>query len=392
MSEKKKHKKSAAKKQTKAKTWKSGKAARPKPIEKSDVFVPQLNTKVSPDQWTRLVELANEFQELKPWEWMYDADFFGVKTPAHPEICYGSILGAAGMLFGLTAYIGQEGLFAFLDTADGYIHPLDFRYMQKCLMGTYETKKDLADVDLDIFKHAGLPLKGAKLQPIFRSYEPGILEWYLDEPWQAQLMIDMFEAALYIAPIAKVEPARLAPEDEKFVLLLTAEDTDQGRVWRESFFTLDEPHMDKCAPLPCDEIRLQRLKSATEKSETSWEADLFFSPTPIFESEEQRPFYPRMAMLIDTEDGMLLHFGMDEDNKGPAFFQEVFLQTLEKAKIRPKTVYVSRVETEAAIKNAAEMLGVTVELVEELHLIVQLREELQDSLLDMDTDEFDELD
>lgn len=394
MPEKKKSGKSAPKKsgasQAKGKTASKSKAQH-KAQAKPDVFIPQLNSKVRPEQWTRLFELAAKCQELKPWEWLYDTDFFAIKTPSHPELCYGSLMGKAGKLFGLTGYIGQVGLLAFLDTADGYIHELDFRYAQKCVMCTFDPKKELTDIDLEIFKQAGLQPKG-KLLPVYRSYEPGLLEWYLAEPWQADLLADIFEAALYIAPIAKTEPTRLLPEDENLILLLTSEDTPQGRVWRESFFTPDVPEMDVCAPLPVDELRVQRIKAATEKSEeASWEADLFYAPSPVAENEEQRPYFPRMSMIIDVENGMPLHFSMDEEATGTSYFQEAFLQTLEKTKIRPKTLFVCRAETEAAVKLAADALGVAIELVEELPIITHMREELEESVLDMDPDDLDAL-
>jgi hypothetical protein len=390
MPEKKKSGKPAPKKSNKPQA-KNKPKAQSKAQAKPDIFLPKLNTKVSPEQWARLFDLAAKYQELKPWEWLYDTDFFAIKTPNHAELCYGSVMGKAGKLFGLTCYIGQVGLLAFLDTADGYIHELDFRYAQKCMMCTYDPKNELTDIDLELLQHARVKPKG-KLLPVYRSYEPGLLEWYLAEPWQADLLADILEAVLYIAPIAKAEPARMLPEDENLVLLLTSKDTPDGRVWTESFFTPDVPEMDVCAPLPVDELRVRRIKAATENSEDTWEADLFYAPSPVAENEEQRPYFPRMSMIIDIENGMPLHFSMDEQATGPSYFQEAFLQTLEKTKIRPKTLYICRAETESAVKLAADSLGIAVELVEELPIITHLREELEESVLDMDTDALDELD
>ena len=387
MPQKKKSKKPAAKKSAK-----SGRSTKPAKPEKSETLEAlPIYSEVTPAQWKRLVALASEYRDLKPWEWIYDADFFGVKSPAHDDICYGSIMGSAGLLYGLAAYIGPTGLNGFLDTADGVIHPLDFLYMQKCLISRLEAKDQLMELDTDIFVLAGVSIKGNKKWPTFRSYEPGLMEWYLTHSWQAELLADVFEAALYIAPIAKVAPERLAPEDENLVLLLTLEKTPDGYAWKESFFTPERPEEPELTPLACNQIRLQKIKNETTVKPGAWEGDLFHLPSPMVDREDQRPYYPRMAIWADAENGMALHFGVDEDSAGLAFFQETFLQSMEKSKQRPELIYLCRFETEAAIKNVTELLGIKVELVEELPVIFQIREEMEDAGMDMDEDDFDEL-
>ncbi|MDV7396592.1 hypothetical protein RZS08_34670, partial [Arthrospira platensis SPKY1] len=79
--------------------------------------------------WENLFQAAIDFRDLAPWEWMYDADIFGVEDPETGEIGWCSVMGAAGEVFSLTVYPGEEGFYSFDRLASIDEETLDTDYM-----------------------------------------------------------------------------------------------------------------------------------------------------------------------------------------------------------------------------------------------------------------------
>lgn len=130
----------------------------------------------SPDEWKELLESAIAFQKVGCWEWMYDSDIFGVRNSETGETGYCCVMGNLGELFALGVYLGREGLEGYLRMQSGIIgegDPEILRY-QKCIMVSFEDRKDLNARDLKIIKESGIKFRGSKVWPQFRSYRPNI--------------------------------------------------------------------------------------------------------------------------------------------------------------------------------------------------------------------------
>ncbi|MFQ5950296.1 MAG: hypothetical protein ACE5J1_06390, partial [Nitrospiria bacterium] len=142
---------------------------------------------VSNQEWSALYEAAIAFKKLRCWEWMVDSDLFGVQNPENGEIGYCCVMGALGEVLALNVYPGTEGLRSYW-----YMHeqsrlaeegvPVADPFLlnsQKCLMTSFEDRKDLHKTDLNSIKKLGLKFHGRKAWPLFRSYRPGFVPWYL---------------------------------------------------------------------------------------------------------------------------------------------------------------------------------------------------------------------
>ncbi|MEL6718275.1 MAG: hypothetical protein AAFP82_06140 [Bacteroidota bacterium] len=66
------------------------------------------------EKWLNLYETAKRYQQLAPWEWMGDAQVFGVEHPETKELVFCVVFGRGGEVFGLNAYKGITGLESYL--------------------------------------------------------------------------------------------------------------------------------------------------------------------------------------------------------------------------------------------------------------------------------------
>jgi hypothetical protein len=95
------------------------------------------------EEWRRLYETALAYRERAPWQWLSDADLFGVRDPASGEIGWCSVFGAAGELFGLFVYAGSEGLATYLRMAGEDLDSDELPYIQQGWLATFEDRPAL---------------------------------------------------------------------------------------------------------------------------------------------------------------------------------------------------------------------------------------------------------
>ncbi len=166
-------------------------------------------------EWKRLYEVAVKVKELAPWEWMYEDQIFGVQNPEAEEIGFVSIMGIAGEHFGLSVYLGAEGLFGFnelhykgLEDEGDMFEPDD--YLAKAmklfsipqLQVSFENRATLEKDDHAIIKKLGFKFRGSHNYPLFRSIVPGFLPYFITSE-EAVFLSCLLEQILEVAPRVK---------------------------------------------------------------------------------------------------------------------------------------------------------------------------------------------
>jgi hypothetical protein len=66
-------------------------------------------------EWRGLYESAVRVKEISPWEWMTEADIFGVQSPETGDLGFVSVMGMLGEHYAVSLYRGSEGIHGFLD-------------------------------------------------------------------------------------------------------------------------------------------------------------------------------------------------------------------------------------------------------------------------------------
>ena len=105
-------------------------------------------------EWKDLYEAAIEFKKIKPWNWMWDTDIFGVQNPITGETGYCCVMGGAGEHFALAVYLGSEGLNGYLKLQSKKNYPSleDMLNFQKLLMASFEDREYLQKEDFQLIK------------------------------------------------------------------------------------------------------------------------------------------------------------------------------------------------------------------------------------------------
>ncbi len=65
------------------------------------------------DEWRELYESVVRVKEIAPWEWMTEADVFGVQNPETDELGFVSVMGMLGEHYAVSLYLGSKGLYEF---------------------------------------------------------------------------------------------------------------------------------------------------------------------------------------------------------------------------------------------------------------------------------------
>lgn len=262
-------------------------------------------TELSPtlNEWHKLYEATIRMKEIAPWGWMAETDIFGVQDPETGEIGFVSVMGALGEHLALAVYLGAEGLYsfwAFAEIADDA--PPEALLGIPHLQASFEDRGELTSKDRALIKELGLRFRGRQAWPMFRSYRPGYLPWYL-EPQEVRHLTHALEQAAEVALRFRQDPALLEPIDEESYLVRVSKQAGGDLVWEDDTIRVLPPEPEGI-PVMMDPEALEYVKQLP-RGEHTIEVDLRLLPVEIQERGE-RPYMPHMLLMVDSESGFIL--------------------------------------------------------------------------------------
>lgn len=242
-------------------------------------------------------------KELSPWEWMNEADVFGVADPETEEIGFVSVMGMLGEHYAVSYYPNAGALYSLLalEEAGPAINPdavLEIPQMQL----SFEDRGELANKDRQVIKDLGFKFRGRKQWPMFRSYRPGYAPWFI-EAGEARLLAQALEQLLEVAPGFREDPYLLEPDEDSY-LVRVAHYRDGEIVWEDAAVEVPPPEPEPIQ-IEMDTAILENLQSLPQAG-YELEVDLFMFPTPIQEDKQTRPILPYMVLLVEAESGVVV--------------------------------------------------------------------------------------
>jgi hypothetical protein len=331
-------------------------------------------SEITLNEWKSLYELSLKFKALACWEWMEDSDIFGVQNPADGEIGYCCVLGSLGEVFALNVYTGTEGLEIYqkMQRGEFYSTPMDIYFVQKCLMASFDNKKDLDKKDLNIIEELGLKFRGKHAWPMFRNYHPGCVPWFLTKEEVIFLTVAL-EQAIIVAERFKENPDLLTPAKKGTYFVRVPEKKENKLIWKDKWLKpVPLKKEEKILPF-VDEERLKKIKKEVKKGQNIWEIDYFYSPDPVYDKRGERPYYPLTFLCIDGRSHMPLSTDILK-NTEIGDFRENFLYLIESLKFMPGIIVTTREDVKELFEPVAKALGIRIEIVEYIKAMEQLQE------------------
>lgn len=294
-----------------------------------------------------------------------------VSNPETGEIGYCCVLGQLGEVLALNVYAGSEGLASYWhlreisEAATGEGTTMANRELlgsQLCLMASFEDRSELHQNDLAIIRALGLKFRGKRQWPMFRSYRPGFVPWFLTPPEAGFLPIALSQA-IQVAMRLRDNPDLLDPPhgDPELYLVRGLE----GGTWRDRW---QRPAPYKARqPVPLmDEVRLARIQRDEFPRKTTWHAACLILPMVIEEGD--RPYYP-YGFPVLSDEGIAL--GLDLLKPGEIEYapRDKFLDLVEKLKCLPEFLLVAGEEAFHLLEPIAGRLGFQIKQADRLPTI-----------------------
>ena len=252
------------------------------------------------EEYRRLYEAAVVFKKVAPWEWMFEDEVFGVRNPETGQIGYVSIMGTSGEHLAMALYLGSEGLDGFwrMHRGEGLQDP-HFLLEIPQLQASFEDRNMLDAKDRKVIKALGLKFRGRMAWPMFRSYVPGCMPYFVT-PEEARFLAVTLEQMLDVIGRLHDDPDLLeAPEEDQYLVRVQTEDG-----WVDEWL---EPEPITLRPLPkVDTERLTTLRQQLDRKKFILEADLFVMPSVIQEKDDPRPLLPYVLMIAEAQSGMIV--------------------------------------------------------------------------------------
>jgi len=333
------------------------------------------------DEWKRLYDVALRFKQIKSWNWMYDSDLFGVQNPETGETGYCCVLGHLGEVFGLSVYLGTEGLRGLLDMQSGVIapHNPETMHAQKCLMTLFTDRQDLQKPDREIIKKLGLKFRGSNEWPLFRSCEPGYHPWYLTRD-EVRFLTLVTEQACEVCLRYKEDNDLLDPRGEGLYLVRIPVKQEGNIVWTDQWLKPAPVVKEKPGILHINELQLARTKTKAVRRDTVWELDFHYSPFSVQDSRGQRPYYPYMCICVDRPSELIVNVNLFKHNDYRQNILENMLHVFEETETLPVSLWVKREEVHKLFKPVAGKLGIKLKLVPNLRLLERITSEMVHSI------------
>ncbi len=312
------------------------------------------------EQLKKLYDLAYEFEKLRCWEYMDDTDLFGVMRPSDGLIAYVCILGAAGEVFGLNAYLGSQGLQVVLDMMSGKIQKEnpEISASQYCLALSYEQDDLYFDKrDKMIQKELGIASGPEKPMPFFRSFIPSYFPWHFTEE-EAAFMETIVEQSIGVCRRFKKNPDLFQTDREGHYFVRKPYRRKNHIVWKDQFIKA-EPYQEKWEHAPVNEVKMKKILKKKPRREGFWEIGCDFFPLRIGDGKS-RPQMPLVFLALDAKTGKIIGHSVSSLRKKNLLVGEEILNLISKHNTIPVNLIVSNRNLKKILEPLSQRLDMTV--------------------------------
>jgi hypothetical protein len=125
-----------------------------------------------------------------------------------------------------------------------------------------------------------------------------------------------------------------------------------------------------------DELRLRKILNSGKRERAVWEVDTFFAPFPVQDEKNERPYFAKVFLILDSNTELVLGYDMVKDisQDGHQFIHCITDLMMEL--LIPSQILVERDETYYILQDICRQLNIPLKKVEQLDSIRQVREDM----------------
>jgi hypothetical protein len=266
------------------------------------------------EKWKRLYDMADRLKALKPWDFLYERQVFGVKDPETGITGFVSFMGSGGDHIAMTVYLGESALTKFFSLAENLLGlPPETILEIPQLQISFEDREFTEKKDRELIKSLGRKYSGRSAWPIFRSLRPGMLPWFMEDK-EIRSMTHFLEQALEVASRMGVSEMLVESDKDQDTFLVRDFSLINGNPeWKDTFQKIFIPPATRIsisisAKMMQDVLALPMGNGAVE-------ADLFMSAAQI-RPQGQRPYFAYMLLVIDKKSELVIGYEMLDPSQG----------------------------------------------------------------------------
>lgn len=309
--------------------------------------------------WSKLYQVAMEFQKIAPWKWMANEDLFAVENPENGEMGYCSILGSGKEEFGLGIFLGDKGFKRYLElfSSEAGSNDFDESIMTPMLSLLFGNRQDMQKQDIEVIRSLGLQFRGRNAWPLFRSQRPGYAPWFL-EKGEAVFLTTAVEQALVVSErVRNNELDLFEGVDENLVFTRYYRDGKWREEWRESEVSRGNESPETEAAELMSGVDLLLLRNSADKLNGSWEMDIFVLPVPIGRPSS-RPSFPLCFLAIERKQGLIVNTQITEPWLTLLQKRDTVIQMLKEVRPLPQDILVKSQKVKEILAPITGSLGI----------------------------------
>lgn len=317
----------------------------------------------------QLYDLAIQVKRLAPWQWFEETDVFGVANPETDELGFVSIMGSVGEFEAVAVYLGAEGLYDFIDfQADESATPQRLIEMHH-LQAEFSDRKYLEKEDRDLIKQLGLKFRGAGAWPMFRSYRPGYVPWFVTRT-EALMLIHALSQVLDVATRLRDDPEPVQPVgrvEPGGHWVRAAHQEGAKLIWQDQVWSIPRPKRESLR-VTVETDSLELLKHIP-RSDMDLEVDLLLTPERVAKPG-QRPLALYVLMIAESKNGLILgaepmtaEGSLSEMHAG---IPNALLKALLQNQVLPERLLVRSKFLRSLLRNVTQSLNIELRHADEL--------------------------
>ena len=261
------------------------------------------NEKPTLTQWKELYDAAMRIRRLAPWGFLWDTELVVLNLPGREEPVYCSVMGRNKECYAIGVYPGYQSVDSFYRMAESSANkmPLNAGLGQESLMCHFGDREEVEQEDRDIYKALGLRFRGRNEWIYFRTMEPGFYPWPI-RAWEADLLIQVLDNLDHLLLYFVRENVQVDFENGE--TLLRSYSQEEG-AWRNEVIAMPPRLLITPMMIVGNDLLIAKLKKC-KRNGACLEFDVSYLPVPVRENKDDRPYFPRIALVMDRNANLLI--------------------------------------------------------------------------------------